>query len=56
MIYALLAIAFVGYFVWAHHMFTTGMTDDARLYFSSATAIIGIPTAIKILLGWLHYI
>lgn len=48
MIYAILAIAFVGYFVWAHHMFTTGMTDDARIYFSSATAIIGVPTAIKI--------
>jgi cytochrome c oxidase subunit 1 len=51
MVYALLAIAFVGYFVWAHHMFITGMTDDARIYFSSATAIIGVPTAIKILHG-----
>lgn len=29
-------------------MFTTGMTDISRVYFSAATAIIGIPTAIKI--------
>jgi heme/copper-type cytochrome/quinol oxidase subunit 1 len=29
-------------------MFTVGMTDLSRIYFSAATAIIGIPTAIKI--------
>lgn len=48
MILALCAIAIVGYFVWAHHMFTTGMTDTARIYFSAATLVIGIPTAVKI--------
>jgi heme/copper-type cytochrome/quinol oxidase subunit 1 len=45
---AIWSIGLVGYFVWAHHMFSTGMTDLTRVYFSAATAIIGIPTAIKI--------
>jgi len=45
---AIWTIGLVGYFVWAHHMFTVGMGDISRIYFSAATAIIGIPTAIKI--------
>lgn len=45
---ALWSIGLVGYFVWAHHMFTVGMGDISRIYFSAATAVIGIPTAIKI--------
>lgn len=48
MILAIWAICLVGYFVWAHHMFTTGMGDLTRLYFSIATMVIGIPTAVKI--------
>ena len=45
---AIWSIGLVGYFVWAHHMFTVGNSDISRLYFSMATAGIGIPTAIKI--------
>jgi heme/copper-type cytochrome/quinol oxidase subunit 1 len=45
---AIWSIGLVSYFVWAHHMFTVGMADLSRIYFSAATAIIGIPTAIKI--------
>lgn len=45
---AIWSIGLVGFFVWAHHMFSVGMGDNSRLYFSAATAVIGIPTAIKI--------
>lgn len=41
------SIAVVGYLVWAHHMFTTGMSDFAVLAFSFLTFLVGIPTAIK---------
>jgi cytochrome c oxidase subunit 1 len=46
--YSSLAIAFVGYLVWGHHMFTSGMSDTARIVFSFLTFLVAIPTAIKV--------
>jgi len=43
-----LAIAFVGYFVWGHHMFTSGMSGVALYTFSILTFLVAIPSAIKI--------
>jgi cytochrome c oxidase subunit 1 len=43
-----LAIACVGYFVWGHHMFTSGMSYNARWFFSFLTFIVAIPSAIKV--------
>jgi len=43
-----LAIAFVGYFVWGHHMFTSGMSYWSRWFFSFLTFIVAIPSAIKV--------
>lgn len=43
-----LMIAFVGYFVWGHHMFTSGMSGTALYVFSLLTFIVAIPSAIKV--------
>jgi len=43
-----LAIAFVGYLVWGHHMFTSGMSETARWVFSLLTFLVAIPSAIKV--------
>jgi cytochrome c oxidase subunit 1 len=43
-----LAIAFVGYLVWGHHMFTSGISDTSRAIFSLLTFIVAIPSGIKI--------
>lgn len=47
-----LAIAFIGFLVWGHHMFTSGQSSLASMVFSFLTFLVGIPTGIKIF-NWL---
>ena len=43
-----MGIAIVGYALWGHHMFTSGMSDTARVIFSFVTFLVAVPTGVKI--------
>ena len=50
--YSSLAIAFVSFLVWGHHMFTSGQSEIAAMIFSFLTFLVGIPSGIKVF-NWL---
>jgi cytochrome c oxidase subunit I len=47
MVYAMLGIGFLGFMVWGHHMFMSGMSPYSAFAFSILTMCIGVPSAIK---------
>ena len=47
MVYAIMAIGFLGFMVWGHHMFISGMSPYTAFAFSLMTMAIGVPSAIK---------
>ncbi|MDO8754740.1 MAG: cbb3-type cytochrome c oxidase subunit I, partial [Anaerolineales bacterium] len=51
-VFSAIAIGFLGFTVWAHHMFATGMPEATLLFFAADSFLIGVPTGVKIF-AWL---
>jgi cytochrome c oxidase subunit 1 len=47
MVFAIFAIGLLGFFVWGHHMFISGMSPYSAMTFSILTLSIGVPSAVK---------
>src|SRR6516165_8582100 len=48
MVFALLAIMCIGMIVWAHHMYTVGLSLHAQIFFALSSMVIAVPTGIKV--------
>jgi len=48
MVYAMMAIAVIGFFVWGHHMFVAGQSQYANFVFSFLSFMVAVPSAIKV--------
>jgi len=49
LLYSMYTIAFLGFFVWGHHMYMVGLSHTTRMLFSTLTVMISVPAATKLM-------